>query len=306
MRDNRRLGLGLDALLGGASVEPVAVAAAPPPAAEGSPPFPARNGEGLVFAAVDELRPNPHQPRTVFDEEDLQSLAESIRSSGVLQPIIARRRDGMMEIVAGERRLRAARLAGLDRVPIVVRNVDDHAMLQMALIENLQRRDLNPLEKARAFRQLMQENAWGQDEAAKAVGLGRPTVANMLRLLELPTEAQEAVAAGAITMGHARALLAVTNPATRLALMKRIVAEDLSVRAVEKLAAAQPEARSKPRGAKFNAKKDSHIVDLEKKLSHHLGTKVEIDVKGSSGTISIRYYSNAQFGEVMRRMGVKG
>ena len=305
MRDNRRLGLGLDALLGGGSVEPVAVETAPT-AAGGPPPSPARNGEGLVYASVDELRPNPHQPRTVFNEEDLQSLADSIRSSGVLQPIIARRRDGMLEIVAGERRLRAARLAGLDRVPVVLRNVDDHAMLQMALIENLQRRDLNPLEKARAFRQLMQSNAWSQDDAAQAVGLGRPTVANMLRLLELPTEAQEAVASGAITMGHARALLAVTNPAARLALMKKIVAEDLSVRAVEKLAAAQPEARTKPRGAKFNAKKDPHVADLEKKLSHHLGTKVEIEAGKSGGTISIRYYSNAQFGEVMRRMGLKG
>src|SRR5262245_24490462 len=193
MKDNRRLGLGLDALLGASAAEPVAVAAPPP---EG----PARNGDGLVYAPLDELRPNPHQPRTVFDEEDLDSLAASIKSSGVLQPIVARRRDGMLEIVAGERRFRAARKAGLDRLPVIVRNVDDHAMLQMALIENLQRRDLNPLEKARAFRQLMQANAWSQEEAAKAIGLGRPTVANFLRLLDLPADVPEAVDAGTRSM----------------------------------------------------------------------------------------------------------
>ena len=298
MKDTRRLGLGLDALLGASAAEPVAVAAPPPEA-------PARNGDGLVYAPLDELRPNPHQPRSTFDEEDLESLATSIKSSGVLQPIVARRRDGMLEIVAGERRFRAARRAGLDRIPVVVRNVDDHAMLQMALIENLQRRDLNPLEKARAFRDLMHANSWSQEEAAQAVGLGRPTVANFLRLLELPIDVQEAVAKGALSMGHARALLAVAKPEVRLQLMKRIVAEDLSVRAVETLAAAQPEAKPRHRGSKFAAKKDAHITDLERKISQHLGTKVEIEVKGPAGTISIRYYSNAQFGELMKKMGVK-
>ena len=297
MKDNRRLGLGLDALLGASTAEPVAIAAPPPEA-------PARNGDGLLYAPLDELRPNPHQPRTVFDEEELDSLAASIKTSGVLQPIVARRRDGMLEIVAGERRFRAARKAGLDRLPVLVRNVDDHAMLQMALIENLQRRDLNPLEKARAFRQLMQANAWSQEEAAKALGLGRPTVANFLRLLELPSDVQEAVASGALTMGHARALLAVSDPAARLVLMKKIVAEDLSVRAVEQLAAVRPEAKTRHKGAKFDAKKDPYIVDLERKLSQHLGTKVEIETRGSAGTIAIRYYSNAQCGEVMRRMGL--
>ena len=299
MKDTRRLGLGLDALLGASAAEPVAVAAPPPEA-------PARNGDGLVYAPLDELRPNPHQPRTVFDDEDLESLSTSIKSSGVLQPIVARRRDGMLEIVAGERRFRAARRAGLDRIPVIVRNVDDHAMLQMALIENLQRRDLNPLEKARAFRDLMHANSWSQEEAAHAVGLGRPTVANFLRLLELPADVQEAVAKGALSMGHARALLAVAKPEVRLQLMKRIVAEDLSVRAVETLAAAQPEAKPRHRGSKFAAKKDPHIADLERKLSQHLGTKVEIETKGPAGTISIRYYSNAQFGELMKKMGVKG
>jgi ParB family chromosome partitioning protein len=299
MKDNRRLGLGLDALLGAGAAEPVAIAAPQPDA-------PARNGDGLVYAPLDEVRPNPHQPRTTFNDEDLDSLAASIKTSGVLQPIVTRRREGMYEIVAGERRFRAARLAGLDRVPVIVRNVDDHAMLQMALIENLQRRDLNPLEKARAFKQLMADNAWSQEEAANAVGLGRPTVANFLRLLELPPDIQEAVAGGTLSMGHARALLSVTDAARRLVLMKRIVAEDLSVRAVEQLAALQPEAKSRHRGDKFPARKDAHITDLERKLSQHLGTKVEIETGGTGGTIAIRYYSNAQFGEVMRRMGVTG
>jgi len=303
MKEHRRLGLGLDALLGGTAVEPVAVIA--PPSADVAtidPAPPPRNGDGFMFAPVDELRPNPHQPRTVFDEEELQSLSESIKSSGVLQPIVARRRDGMLEVVAGERRLRAARLAGLSRVPVVVRQVDDRAMLQMALIENLQRRDLNPMEKARAFRQLIQDNGWSQDQAAQAVGLGRPTVANFLRLLELPADVQAAVANGSITMGHARPLVGMMNEAARLALLKRIVAEDLSARAVEKIVAAQPQAKTRP-SAKHHG--DPHLKDLERKLSQHLGTKVEIASRGKGGTVLVHWYSNAQFGEMMRRMGVK-
>ncbi len=288
MKD-RRLGLGLDALLGGAGTEPSAEAAAVRPAA--IPP---------TDAGLDELSPNPHNPRATFDEEELKSLSESIRQSGVLQPVVVRLKAGAMEIVAGERRWRAAKLAGLVRVPIVVREVSDAQMLQVALVENLQRQDLNPIEKARAFRQLLQLNGWSQDQAAAALGLARPTVANFLRLLELPADVQDAVARGAISMGHARALLGTTNVATRLLILKKIVAEDLSVRAVEKLVAAQPQAKPKA-GPKS---KDPYIADLEQKLGQHFGTKVEIATRGKGGSITLHYYSNAHFTELMRKVGV--
>jgi ParB family chromosome partitioning protein len=299
MKDNRRLGLGLEALLAGSALDPVPAIAgteinrpAPSPAT--------RTVNGLIEAGIDELRPNPWQPRGVFDEDEIKSLADSIRRTGMLQPIVARRREGMLEIVAGERRFRAARAAGLARVPVIVRAVDDHDMLQMALVENLHRRDLNPIEKARAFRQLMQMNSWTQDEAADALGLARPTVSNFLRIMELQPEIQDAVSRGAISMGHARALLGAVHPATRLGLLKRILTEDLSVRAVERLVAAQA-APAKPASTRS---RDAHIDDLEQRISQHLGTKVEMTSRGKGGTLVIHWYSNEQFNQVLRKLGV--
>lgn len=291
MKD-RRLGLGLDALLGGVDTEPspVPVLADPAPRPAGPP----------TEAGLDELCPNPHNPRTVFDEEDLRSLAESIRETGVLQPVVVRLKAGRMEIVAGERRWRAAKIAGLPRVPVAVRNVDDAQMLRIALVENLQRKDLNPIEKARAFRELMQSNDWTQDQAAQAVGMARASVANFLRLLELPADVQEALARGAITMGHARALLGTSNVATRLLLLKKILTDDLSVRATEKLVSYQPSAKTRP-PAKA---KDPYLADVEQKLGQHFGTKVEIASRGKGGTLTLSWYSNAHFAELMRKIGV--
>ncbi len=205
MSQVRRLGMGLGALLGG----------------EGES---SNNNEQQGTVEVSLIRPNPFQPRAEFDEGEIAALAESLKRQGVLQPVVVRPAEGgFYELVAGERRWRASKKAGLDRIPAVIREVDDRRMLEMALVENIQRRDLNPIEKARAFRQLMQLNSWTQEEVADAVGLGRPTVANFIRLLELPPEIQEAVSRGTITMGHARALLGVAPRSAQLQMLRRII-----------------------------------------------------------------------------------
>ena len=282
MKD-RKLGLGLDALLGAS--EPPLPAAAPPP-------------KGVSELLVTEIRPNPLQPRTAFDEEDLKALAASIKSSGLIQPVVVRRGTAGYELVAGERRLRAAKIAGLITIPAVIREIDDKQMLLLALVENVQRRDLNPIEKAKALRQLMQLNAWTQDQAAEAVALGRPTVANFIRLLELPAEIQEAVSRGTISMGHARALLMTSNGALQRQMLRRIISEDLSVRVVEKeLSASSPKSKPLP-------KKDANLLDLEQKFTQFFGTRCEIVPGKKGGQIVINWYSNDQFNALMRKLGI--
>jgi ParB family chromosome partitioning protein len=244
------------------------------------------------------IRPNPYQPRGDFDEKEIQSLAESLKRQGILQPVVVRKAgDGFFQLVAGERRFRAAKLAGFSRVPAVVREVDDKRMLELALVENLQRKDLNPIEKARAFRQLMQLNNWTQEDLADAVGLGRPTVANFLRLLELPPEIQEAVSRGTISMGHARALLGVSNRAQMMQVLKKIMEEDLSVRAVEKLVSHRPAAAA---SSASPSRKEPYLAELEQKLMDKLGFRAEIMPEA----IVIPYGSNSQLTSILRRLGV--
>jgi ParB family chromosome partitioning protein len=266
----KRLGMGLDALIGGTEAEPT----------------------NLLETAL--LQPNPFQPRADFDEDEIKLLAESLRREGMLQPVVVRPAGGSYQIVAGERRWRAARLAGLDRIPVVVRELDDRKALEIALVENLQRRDLNPMEKARGFRQLMQMNGWTQEELADTVGLSRPSVANFMRLLELPPEVQEAVSRGTITMGHARALLSVSQRGTQFQMLKRIIQEELSVRELEKLLTRRPAAVPVARS------KDAYVLELEQKLRDRLGVKVDIQ----PGALMIRYSSDAELGAVLRRLGV--
>lgn len=279
MSKERRLGLGLDALLGDAPAKPDPV------------------DDQVDVQRVD---PNPFQPRTEFDDEGLRILADSIRRSGVLQPILVRRVNGHFQLVAGERRLRAARLAGLERIPAVVRELDDRRMLEVALVENLQRRDLNPMEKARAFQRLMQLTGCTQDEVAREVGLARPTVANFLRLLDLPIEVQESVSRGTISMGHARALLGTANAALQKNLVRRIVEEDLSVRDVERLVAgsAPSAAPTAPRS------KDPYIEDLERRIGDFFGTRVVLTRNAHGGKITLEWYDDDQFAGILKRMGI--
>ena len=278
--------MGLGALIGG-ETEP----AAPGTATTGAPA-----PESVATMEINTIRPNPYQPRTEFDSKEIESLSESLKKDGLLQPVVVRPAGaGFYQIVAGERRWRAAKLAGLARVPVVIRSVDDKKMLELALVENIQRRDLNPMEKARAFKQLMTLNTWTQDQVADSLGMARPTVANFIRLLDLPLEIHEAVSRGTISMGHARALLSVPQRATQVQLLKQIIQDDLSVRALEKLAAPKSAAPSK------NAKKtEPWIKEFEQKLMDKLGVRVQIQ----PDSIVIPYTSKEELTRVLKRLDV--
>ncbi len=243
---------------------------------------------------VDRLEPNAFQPRTMVDDDRLRELAASIASNGVIQPIVVRRAGDRFQIIAGERRWRAARLAGLTRVPVVVRDVGDgheRSLLEMALIENIQREDLNPIEEALAYRRLADEFQLTQEAIATAVGKDRATVANTLRLLKLPEEVRAEVASGALSMGHARALLALASETEQLNAAREVIARALSVRETESLVKKVAE-RDAPAGEPAPAKPvDVHTRAAEDRLKLLFGTKVRIVRRGTRGRIEIDFGS---------------
>jgi len=243
---------------------------------------------------IDKVRPNPFQPRKNFDEAALAELAQSLRSHGVLQPIVVRHSGSGFELIAGERRWRAARIAGLSELPAVVRaGVTDNDMLELALIENLQREDLDAIERARGFRAMMESLAITQEETAKRVGLQRATVANHLRLLDLPQPVQDAVSKGLLSMGHAKAILGLTVARDQVAAMERAVREGLSVRQLESLGRERKDAGKSP-GAESGKSLIPHqpwIAEVESRLRESLGTRVAIqNSKGYRGRIVIDYF----------------
>lgn len=241
------------------------------------------------------LVPNPFQPRTEFDREKLQELAESISEHGIIQPIVVEKcDDGRYSIIAGERRTRAARLAGLKTVPVVVRSYSDERKLAIALIENIQRADLNPVEEAKAFRQMMDMSGITQDEVAKRVGKNRSTITNSIRLLKLPEDMLGALAAGQISAGHARALLSVVNPADQRILFGRILGSGMSVRDAERSAADLNDGGRAAAPAKAplkSVRKDPVIADIEQKFIDVMGTKVTVKGSLDRGSIVIDYFS---------------
>jgi ParB family chromosome partitioning protein len=280
LRVNRRLGRGLDSLLGVPPGEPgISPRAATP-----------------VEVELDRIRPNPSQPRRTFEPEGLEELRDSIRLHGILQPILVRRVEDGYELIAGERRWRAARMAGLERVPAVVRDeVEDRAMLELALVENVQRRDLDALERARGYRQMIDDLGLTQEQVADRVGLKRATVANHLRLLDLPPEAQEALRQGLVTMGHARALLALQDRGSLLALVQRVAREGLSVRQVEAAVRARLSSSQAARsGAAAPEKQAPWEREIEGRMRAHLGSRVRIRNRpGYKGKIVIDYHDRA-------------
>jgi ParB family chromosome partitioning protein len=234
---------------------------------------------------IDLLRPNRFQPRTSMDEARIADLARSIKSNGVIQPIVVRKADTGFEIIAGERRWRASQHAGLLKVPVVVRDIPEERLLAVALIENIQREDLNPIEEAQAYRSLADEHQLTQDQIAEAVGKDRSTVANFIRLLKLPREVRENLGAGSLSMGHARALLALPDENAQVRVSREVVAKNLSVRETEAIVkkAAEPE---KPRD---EPQKDVHTKAAEEKLRFALGTRVRIVRKGKGGRIEVDF-----------------
>jgi ParB family chromosome partitioning protein len=247
---------------------------------------------GLVYREipVDDVVPNPRQPRQVFDEEAIAELVHSITTVGLLQPIVVRPAEAGYELVAGERRLRASRLAGLTQIPALVRHTDDDVMLRDALLENLHRVQLNPLEEAAAYSQLMSDFACTQEELAKRVGRSRPQVANTMRLLKLPPTVQRRVAAGVLSAGHARAILSAGDSDRMEVVAAKVVAEGLSVRAVEELMLvedAQPTKRRRsPSGASRTPVEYREAAD---RLAEHLETRVRIDGSASKGRIVVEF-----------------
>jgi ParB family transcriptional regulator, chromosome partitioning protein len=281
----RRLGRGLAALLGDAGEE-----------------APAERPRGQRKAPIEFLRRNPRNPRTCFREEDLADLANSIREKGIIQPIVVRAIPGVAdayEIIAGERRWRAAQVAGLAEVPIIIHEADDKEALELAIIENVQRADLNAIEEAKGYERLGAEFSYSQSDIAKIIGKSRSHVANTLRLLNLPDAAKALVADGKISAGHARALLAVDDAE---AVARRIVEQGLTVRDVEALAqsnAAASRGESAP-GKSARAEKDADTRALEKTIGDALGMIVDIRNQGDRGEIRIRYRSLDQLDAICR------
>jgi len=283
MQTKRGLGRGLESLI-------------PPPAtAEAG----AGTRAGYHLLEVDSIVPNRQQPRTVFDEEKIRELADSIKEQGIIQPLaVAPISEGRYELIAGERRLRAARMIGLDKVPAVIKEVDDEGMLAISLIENIQREDLNPIEEARAYQELVGQFGYTQEEVAKKVGRSRVAVANSVRLLKLPQVVQEDVASGRYSAGHARAILAVDGIHAQLRLRERILRETPTVRDVEKMVQSYTSGGNKR--SRSRRQLSPQMTEILETLKQVLGTKVELRPKGEGGKIVIDYYSQEDLNRIYK------
>lgn len=253
---------------------------------------------GVTEIAVSQLDPNPDQPRRTFDTQALEALAESIRQAGVLQPLLVVENGARYRIVAGERRYRAARMAGLQSVPCVVRDMTEKERMEAALIENLQREDLNPIEEAAGIRALMEECGYTQELAAKRVGRSRPAVANLLRLLQLPESIRELVKAGELSAGHARVLAGLADESRQLALAERAVREGMSVRELEKLAAQTMEKPAKPEPKPL----PSELNDMQERLQNVLGVRTALHGNLKKGKIILQYDSAEELEAIYEAM----
>jgi ParB family chromosome partitioning protein len=257
---------------------------------------------------VGEILPGAMQPRNGMDDDSLNELAESIRENGIMQPLIVRPREGGYELIAGERRWRAAQMAGLARVPIVIRDVDDRTALELALVENLQRENLDPIEEAKGYAQLMDQFDLTQEEIAAKVGKNRATVANALRLIKLPAEVQTYVRDGLLSSGHAKAILGLKNARDQVAAAKRAIKKELSVRQTEELVAALGQAapgktRRGPAGKRSGT--DAHILALEARLRERLGTKVALRYRKGKGSVDIKFFNDEDLQRILEALGIK-
>lgn len=274
----RGLGKGLDALIPQETV----------PVKKENAKTKTKKGEGVEYVKISLVEPNPKQPRKTFDEDDLQDLAESIGNDGIIQPILVQDRKDHYEIIAGERRWRASRIAGLKEVPVIVRDYTEEQILKISLIENMQRKDLNPIEEALAYKRLQDEFGRTQDEIAESMSKSRVAITNTMRLLNLTEKVQEMVVDERISSGHARALLAIEDPEEQYNIALKVFDEKWSVREIEKYI----KNRNKPKKEEKNTELDFIFTDLEEKLKIALGTKVAIHAKDKEkGKIEIEYYS---------------
>ena len=285
------LGKGLSALMGG-------------PGALATPEPIVEKGESIRQIARSEIVPSPLQPRKTFRTEELQELVDSIREKGVIQPLIVRQVKGKYELIAGERRWRASGEAGLKTLPVIVREASNKDVLELALIENLQRADLSPIEEAEAYSRLMKEFSLTQEEVARQVGKGRVAVANAVRLLTLPSQIQAWVGTGDLSVGHAKVLLGLARSEEQLLAAEQIRKENLTVRATERLVESL-RAGSKPKTKKHKetvASNSAVFADLEKRLQQHIGTRVRLSGKANAGKIEIQYFSADDLERILKIM----
>jgi ParB family chromosome partitioning protein len=281
----RRLGRGLAALIGEMDQPMSDITARPNVSADRK-------------VAIDLVVRNPKNPRKHFAEEDLQDLASSIRQHGIVQPVVVRTiADGKLEIIAGERRWRAAQLAGLNEIPVLVRDVDDRTALELAIVENVQRADLNPLEEALGYDQLIAEHGYTQNDLGEIIGKSRSHVANSLRLLKLPDLVRDMIISGTLSAGHARALIPTSDP---VGLARTIIAKGLSVRDAERIAQNNIRAQSQPAPETKSVQRDPDTIALERTLSDGLGLDVVINHKGNGGRLTISYKSLEQLENICR------
>jgi ParB family chromosome partitioning protein len=255
----------------------------------------------VLSLKVSEIVANPYQPRREFDSAKLNDLTESIKEQGVVQPVLVRPVGNSYELIAGERRLQAVKMAGFDEIPAIVREADNREMLEIALIENIQREDLNPIDEALAYQQLMTEFNLTQAEISKRVAKDRSTLANAIRLLKLPQSVQAQLSAGLVTVGHSRALLALPTTILQEKYCDKIVQKGLTVRDTEKLVRRELEV-AQPRSTQST--KDAHIRRIEEQLQQHLGTKVDIHKRGQKGQVRLEFYSWKDLERILDLIGV--
>lgn len=310
----QRLGRGLGSLLGGSqplssiAQAPAQSVATQPVTTQPAAPKPAVeiNPEARIWqVSIDKLFSGKYQPRKSFDKQSLEELAQSIKESGILQPIVAKKTpDNKFEIVAGERRWRAAQIAGLHEVPVILKTLSDQKTLELALIENIQREELNPVEEAKAYQRLIEEFALTQQQVAEKVGKDRASVANSIRLLNLPLAVQQMLVEARISAGHAKVLAGLNNPTRQLELAKEVESAKLSVRQLEKLANKKEDVKtSNEIAGGLNQNVTQRLISgLAEELQKMLGTKVAIDYQNSKGKISIHYYSDEELTEIVEKI----
>jgi len=303
------LGRGLGALMGGISGKPPAPPSAAPAVAEAAPAQSPSGGQ-VRCVAIARIRPCPFQPRRDFSEETLRELADSIRQQGVLQPLVVRERAGGFELIAGERRWRAAQLAGLAELPVLVREADDREVLELALVENLQRENLNAIEEALGYSKLIQDFSLTQEQAAAKVGKSRVTVANLLRLLQLHPDVQNYVRSNLLTFGHARAILGISHLDSQKQLAEEVIRDRLSVRETEHRVSERSQQKlAQPLNGSLAKRPgtapDVHISALQSRLQERFGAKVLLRYRKGKGAVEIRFFNDDDLDRILEIVGLK-